>query len=138
VIFTLESGKLSDDANTSLQQVFKPHKANRVTDDERYGTPDRKKIGDSWPVDVKALTRDRTGAAGAPALDPKNVSGTVTLKSVKAVPALGNLECAEIEATVQMKNIPVANLTPKESAMRVVVTNLLPTNPLGAGVSTTV
>ncbi len=59
-------------------------------------------------------------------MDPANVSGTVTLKSVKAVPNLGNIQCAEVESTVTMKNIPVQGLTPKEATMKVVLTKLLP------------
>jgi hypothetical protein len=132
--FKRADGELSADALAGLQQVFKPHQPRKVSDDDRFGTADPKRVGDSWPVNAAALTRDMTGTT----LPAYKVSGAVTLRAVKPV---GGVECAQFETRLALRDVPVQGATAdevKESVTNVLIASDLPTDPTLPAVGTAV
>jgi len=52
------------------------------TDDEMFGTTERKKIGDSWPLNETVAMRDVNDKLGAIGMSVTSVKGTTTLQKV--------------------------------------------------------
>ncbi len=71
-----------------------------TTDDQVFGTTERKKVGDTWPVAVdfavKKLREDKMP------VDPANCTGSVTFLGL--VKDQG-MECQQIAAVMQMKDV---------------------------------
>ena len=70
------------------------------TDDELYGTRDRKRVGESWPVDEKILKE----VLGNSKMVMKDLSGKVTLKDV-----LTNAPGPRLLVIVQISGKPASN-----------------------------
>ena len=96
---------LSPDVLTALRQCFQT----MALSDALYGTTEKKKVGDSWPLNTKTLVADRTDPVS---LDPSQVSGTTTLKAARQV---YGIPCLLLEGTQTTKDAPVVGITPKES-----------------------
>jgi len=70
------------------------------TDDEIYGTPDKKKAGEFWPIEHGKMAEAlRTGS-----LKKDDIQGKSTLSKITKE---GNVECMSVESSVDIKNIPV-------------------------------
>jgi hypothetical protein len=64
-----------------LDQVIRMESDQSTNDDLFFGTKERKKVGDSWPVDAKTGAADLGEKCGLK-IDPANISGTTTLVEV--------------------------------------------------------
>ena len=99
-----KGGLLSDDALIALQQGTK----RMSLSDTVYGTKDRKKVGESWPVDKSALPADRTKPGY---IDPALITGTVTLKTLRTI---AGLECLQLDGSMITRGMPLGgNVTPR-------------------------
>jgi hypothetical protein len=114
-----KGGLLSDDALAALQQGTK----RMSLSDALYGTKERKKIGDTWPLNKSALPTDRTNARY---MDPALISGTVSLKAVRT---LAGLECLQLDGSMVTKDVPMGgDIVPREATTTVTFTCNLPTD----------
>jgi hypothetical protein len=100
--FTLKDGELSDEAKDALKSAIHAHVPDEPTDDEIFGTTERKKPGDTWPIHADALVKvlKRSDVK----VDPKDISGTVKLvgsATHDGVPVL------HIECDFEVRNLKV-------------------------------
>lgn len=70
-----------------------------ANDDVVFGTKERKKVADTWPIDVAAASAD-AAAKGGLKIDPADIAGTTTL--VEAKP-----EGLKISAAMTMKKVGI-------------------------------
>jgi hypothetical protein len=83
-------------------------------DDQAFGTPDRKKIGDSWKVKPEQIVEQLKNYEII--LTPENVNGTITLAGVEKKQGK---ECLKINISILFKNpsFPFDNVLPKGNRM---------------------
>jgi len=118
--FSLAGAKpIPPDALAALRREFHP---TQLTDDV-FGTPDKKKIGDTWPVDTKAMKADMTDPQ---AVDPRVFTGDVTLKAQRNVTGVN---CLQFEAVLHSNTIPFLQVTPTEASITVTYATSLPVDP---------
>ncbi len=122
--------KFSDDAAAALREVFPPPADEKSGNDVIYVLTDRRKIGDSWPVNVQALAPSKDVPRG---LDPVHTDGTVMFKSIRT---LAGKPCAELEATIASRDVPVEGMEVKESTLSLVFSADIPTDSSDALLST--
>ena len=72
------------------------------TDDQLFGTPDRQRVGQSWPVNA-TLAAAGMRKRKLPVKD-EDVSGTVTLEKLTKV---GHTDCLQIAVDLAAKNLPL-------------------------------
>ena len=109
---------LSDEAVLTLQQAFK-----RMTlTDAVYGTKERKKTGDDWPLNKSALAGDKTSPQY---VDPALITGSVALKGVRTI---SGIECLQIDGSMSAKDFPVEGAAAKEATMTAAFSANLPTD----------
>lgn len=110
---------LSAAALTALQQALQK----MAFTDTMYGTTEKRKVGDSWPINTAAVPVDRTNPLS---VDPSQISGKVTLKAVR--PIFG-VESLLVEAVQTTKDLPVGGMAPKEATSTTTFTLALPVAP---------
>jgi hypothetical protein len=88
--------------------------------DEVFGTREKKKPGDKWPVNTTAMKVDVTEPS---ALDPRGFVGNVELKPPRQT--LGT-ECVSLEAILKTNHIPSLVAPPTEAAVTVTYSIFLP------------
>jgi hypothetical protein len=81
-IFELAGARLGPDLQMALAAALPLHADDEPTDDDLFGTTQRRRVGESWPANAELFAR--FGAASV-TFDPKDVAGTVTLAAVKPV-----------------------------------------------------
>jgi len=106
-----DDGSLGDEAAAALRQLFPPLPESSADNDAIYGVSDKRQVGDTWPVNVQALAATRDVPQG---LDPDHTDGKVTFKAVRTI---GGTACAQLEATLSSKNVPMEGTEAKESAV---------------------
>jgi hypothetical protein len=118
--FALKKGGLiADDALLALQQGTK----RMSLSDTLYGTKERKNVGDSWAINKAALPSDRTSAGY---IDPALITGTVTLKAIRAV---AGIECLQIDSNLVTHGLPSSGgVPPREASTTVNFSCNLPTD----------
>ena len=72
----------------------------KETDDDVFGTKEKKKVGDSWKINAKALAESAENDKVE--IDPKNVSGKITLAGVVKA---GGHKCLEIKGQFTVKGL---------------------------------
>ena len=70
------------------------------TDDDAFGTDEKKKVGDSWKINAKALAESAKNDKVE--IDPKNVSGKMTLTGIVKA---GGQKCLEIKGEFTVKGL---------------------------------
>ena len=70
------------------------------TDDDAFGTDKKKQVGDSWKINAKALAESAKNDKVE--IDPKNVSGKMTLTGIVKA---GRHECLEIKGEFTVKGL---------------------------------
>ena len=93
-------------------------------DDDVCGTQDRKKVGDSWQVNL-AATAEELNANGIP-VKQESLKGKAKLLSVKKS---GNTPCLEISVELTAKDLdlpPLPAFTEKEGLLTVTLSGLYP------------
>jgi len=81
-VFELAGARLAPDLQTALAAALPLHADDEPTDDDLFGTTQRRRVGESWPANAELFAR--FGAASV-TFDPQDVAGTVTLAAVKPV-----------------------------------------------------
>jgi hypothetical protein len=96
------------------------------TDDEVFGTVERKKVGDQWKANVelgvKALQRENFK------IDPKNVTGTAKLEAVVEVKGV---KCLRVSGVLSMPNVGVQipnGMVARKTNVEMRVSGLFPVN----------
>ena len=75
------------------------------TDDDAFGTDEKKQVGDSWKINAKALADSAENDKVE--IDPKNVSGKMTLTGIVKA---GGQKCLEIKGEFTVKGLkPLAD-----------------------------
>jgi hypothetical protein len=94
------------------------------TDDDVFGTLERKKVGDQWPANVaagsKALERESFK------IDPKNVKGSSKLEALEEV---NGTKCLRISGTLFFPNVELQipkGMVARKSTVEVKVSGLFP------------
>jgi hypothetical protein len=100
--FSLKDGELSDDAKDALKSAIHAHAPDEPSDDDIFGTTQRKKPGDSWPISAAAMVKVLSRSDLK--VDPKDISGTTRLvgpATHEGVPVL------HIECDFEVRNLKV-------------------------------
>lgn len=106
VTFTLEDGTaVKADARGLLGRMYSTHSAEGPHDEDIFGTAERRKAGDSWPVQAAEAAKglQRSGLTVA----PQDISGKVSVKGVETgngAPALrieGEIIARNLKSDVQ-------------------------------------
>lgn len=98
VVFRIKDGKLGDVAKKALRSTVDLKTIDRPSLDNAFGTKEPRRVGDSWKLNPSA-------AAKYLKMDPKNISGNVTLAAIKNV---GGYTCYECLAKVKITDVPGA------------------------------
>jgi hypothetical protein len=92
---------LSDEAVRALKTLLPVDKSDSATtDDEIFGTNQKRKVGESWAVNAEAVAKNL--AAELPGVKKENISGQVKLQSVKTV---NGVECLELAIEMTFKDL---------------------------------
>jgi len=125
-VFEIDGQKVGPQAHKALSLVFSLGKGG-VTDDQVFGTPDRKKVGDQWAMNSQLAADDlkETGLA----VKKEDVTGAVTLeKVVKAADG----DCLQLAVTMEIaKVVPPAppGFAVEKGTLRAQMSGKFPVNP---------
>jgi len=97
-IFELLGARLAPDLQQALAAAVPLRADDESTDDDLFGTAQRRRVGESWPANTQLFAG--SGAASV-TFDPRNVTGTVTLAGVK--PA-GGQPCLEVRWKLEARH----------------------------------
>jgi len=75
---------------------------NRASDDEVFGTKERKKVGDHWAMNAELAAEDLQDVMKGSTVKKEDVAGTVTLDKVVKV---GTTDCLQISAEMTVSNV---------------------------------
>jgi hypothetical protein len=81
-VFELRGARLAADLQAALGAALPLRADDEPTDDDLFGTAQRRRVGESWPANGELFAK--LGAASV-TFDPKEVAGTVTLAAVRPV-----------------------------------------------------
>ncbi|APR75816.1 Hypothetical protein A7982_01163 [Minicystis rosea] len=102
----VDRGTLGEDAEKALREALSTTVSN-VTDDEVFGTRERKAVGDRWPVDSRLAIADLASAGVRVA--PASFQGWTKLVGVQRV---GGETMLEVAAEMNMRDVALAALPP--------------------------
>lgn len=110
--YTIDGSAVNDEALIKILDNVLSVSKYESDDDQIFGTPDRKKIGDSWkvkPEPVADLLKNYEII-----IAPENVNGTVTLAGIEKK---HGMECMKIDINILFKNpaFPFDKMMPKGS-----------------------
>ncbi len=132
-VFRIGEHKVDESIESALSSLVELRRGD-VTVDEAFGTPDRKKVGDSWPIN-REKTAQEFAAHDMP-VAAERLQGKTTLEKVVKV---GDAECLQISRDIRVKGLKVPappGLRLGESKARMVVTDLMPVDVEGPGLET--
>lgn len=72
----------------------------QVTDDDIFGTKERKKVGDSWAVNSKLAAKD--GASAGIKVDAENITGSTKIEEVVVV---SGKKCLRLSGKMELSNV---------------------------------
>lgn len=103
--FSVDGQALAADVAKAIDLIVSMESDEGANDDIVFGTKERKKVGDSWPVNAKAAAEDVTSKTdGAMKLTEKSISGTTTLVEI-AKAKTG--DALRVEATMKLTDITI-------------------------------
>ena len=120
---------LPEFAGTLLRRVLDLSDPEGVGDDDMFGTKERKKVGDAWPIDKDAAVRGFKQKELE--VKPEDVDGGSKLLEVAKVDAV---PCYKLEVSFEGKNLKgtgtgaAEGMTLEKGRIRGMVTVLLPTD----------
>ncbi|HVT14722.1 MAG TPA: hypothetical protein VHQ90_00895 [Thermoanaerobaculia bacterium] len=129
-VFELRGAALPSKFRAALETVFALHSDDESSEDEAYGTSQRRSLGESWSVNPELVAKRMMLRHLIVA--PEDVSGSVTLVGRKSV---ANRPCLEVRSTLELRNAQFASrTTSSDLKMRVPVlryagTKLVPLDP---------
>jgi hypothetical protein len=126
-VFEMLGARLAPDLQAALAAAVSLRADDEPTDDDLFGTAQRRRVGESWPVNGGLFAS--SGAPGI-AFDPKDVAGAVTLASMK--PA-GGVPCLEVRWKLDARHgsfkagsLPAAGVLGTMTSMSVTGSTVLP------------
>lgn len=126
-MFTVDGGPASAPVSDALSVVISASAPDSPTDDEIFGTRERKRVGESWSID-SASAAAYLSKAGL-SVSPKDLEGKVSLDDVTTVGAVKALEItAHLRAERMKVSLPDwAKI--EEASMEAGFTGLVPVDP---------
>jgi len=94
--FLIDDKPASPEVEKVLGLFFFPH-TSEVTDDDVFGTRERKKVGDSWPVNSSVAARDLEDEGMR--VKAENVKGSTTLEKVVDV---DGIKCLHLSGNMEL------------------------------------
>ncbi len=88
-VFEMQGARLAPDLQQALGAAVPLRADDEPTDDDLFGTAQRRRVGESWAANGELFAR--LGASNL-SFDPKDAAGTVTLEGVKPVHGVPCLE----------------------------------------------
>jgi hypothetical protein len=98
--FSIDQGKLADEAKEALDLVFRMGEEDGYNDDKIYGTKTEQPVGGSWPMDAKASSDEAKDDEVV--FDPKDATGTMRVDKVET---LDGVECLRISGVTEIKDL---------------------------------
>ena len=102
-VFTIDGQPAAKETAEALKAVISGHDPDSPTDDEIFGTTDRKRIGDTWSID--SATAARALSKREVSVSPKDLQGTVRLEGVRTINGDNALE---VSSHIRADRIEVA------------------------------
>ncbi len=125
--FTVDGDHALDDISKALGVVISAHTPGSPTDDDIFGTAERKKVGDTWGINTKTAATYLSKAGLGVSAD--NLKGTVTLDGVKTVGVVKALALtARMSAEGMTMDLPDF-LQIEKSSMTGEFSSLVPVDP---------
>ena len=99
-VYLVDGEKPPRPLEEALGIVISAHEPNSATDDEIFGTRERKKVGDEWGINTEAAAKDFTSRGVK--IDPQSIQGVTKLvaakthEGVKVVELTGKLHIGNI------------------------------------------
>jgi hypothetical protein len=119
---TKDGSVLSNDAKQSLAMVFSPISA--FTQDDTFGSATPRKVGETWPVNAQGAAKE--ASAGGATLEPKDISGNVTIKALEDAPGGKALRIhGSLEATPAKGSAP-QGVTLEKGTINITLDGLFP------------
>ena len=100
--FLVDGKPLPPETQAALNMFIKFPK-NDATDNDVFGTKEKKKVGDSWPINKKRIAQDLTKEKIN--VKPEDVSGKTTLEKVVEV---DGEKCLVLSAWMKIENVKFA------------------------------
>ncbi|MBI5482626.1 MAG: hypothetical protein HY906_27475 [Deltaproteobacteria bacterium] len=79
--YTVDGERPPKDLEDALGIVISAHEPNSATDDEIFGTKERKRVGDEWAINAEAAARDFTSRGVK--IEPSSITGATKLVAAK-------------------------------------------------------
>ena len=94
-VFTVDGDPALEDVSEALSVVISAHPPDSPSDDQIFGTPERKRVGDTWSIDsgTAAAYFSKAGLV----VSAEDLKGTVTLVGVRTI---GGVKALEITAHI--------------------------------------
>lgn len=80
---------------------------NRASEDEIFGTKERKKVGDHWDMNAELFAKELQDAMKGSTVKKEDVAGTITLDKVVKV---GTTDCLQISAEMTVNNVTMPDM----------------------------
>ena len=99
-VYTVDGERPPRNIEEALGIVISAHEPNSATDDEIFGTKERKRVGDEWGINAEAAAKDFTSRGVK--IDPQSITGGTKLvaakthEGVKVVELTGKLRIANM------------------------------------------
>ena len=96
---------------------------NRASDDEIFGTKERKKVGDHWAMNAELAAKDLQDVMKGSTVKKEDVAGTVTLDKVVKV---GTTDCLQISAEMTVNNAMMPDMKVAQMKIQAHFSGLFP------------
>ena len=125
--FTVDGDPALDDISKALGVVISAHTPGSPTDDDIFGTTERKKVGDTWSINTPTAATYLSKAGLGVSAD--NLKGTVSLDAVKTVGGVKALSLTTHMSAEGMTMELPEFLQIEKSSMAGEFTSLVPVDP---------
>ena len=96
---------------------------NRASDDEIFGTKERKKVGDRWAMNAELAAKELQDVMKGSTVKKEDVAGTVTLDKVVKV---GTTDCLQISAEMTVNNVTMPDMEVAQMKVQAHFSGLFP------------
>jgi hypothetical protein len=96
---------------------------NRASDDEVFGTKERKKVGDHWAMNAELAAKELQDVMKGSTVKKEDVAGTVTLDKVVKV---GTTDCLQISVEMTVNNETIPGMEVSQMKIQVHFSGLFP------------
>jgi hypothetical protein len=101
-VVTVNGNTADEELSSYLEPILSVHQDGDPSDDDVYGSKEKKKVGDTWPINKELLAKE-IAASGMPLL----ADGIAGLTKLVSVGKKDGVDCMKVEADITVKlNIP--------------------------------